>query len=837
MHLLERERFVSELLRLAAGAREGRGAAAMVCGEAGIGKTSLVMSVADQAQNEMRVLRSGCEALFTPRPLGPIYDIAAELHADLDQARERMFPAVLNALSSDPTLLVVEDVHWADRATLDLLKYVIRRVMRLPLLVVLTYRDDEISPAHPLVSLLGETTASRRLALPPLSLEAVGALASERGRDARTVYELTSGNPFYVTELLAGDQQRVPPTVRDTVLARAAKLSPAARRVLDVASCVPGKAERWLIEEDAAALEEATTSGIASLRDGSIVFRHELGRRALEDALPGVRRETLHASILATLQTREGVPLARLAHHAAGARDVSAILHFAPLAAEEAIRADAHREAAAHYRSVLPFASSLSGEQRADLLERLAYECYLTEQEAEALEHRGSALAIWRSLGNPLKEGDNLRWLSRLNWFLGRNADSHRFAEEAIRVLEPLPAGPELAMAYSNRAQLHMLAGDVQGAVLWGGRAIQLATSLGDHVILAHALNNVGTAELAAGIGDGHRKLEESLRIALAGGFQEHAARAYTNLITQAVIQVDYSAADRHLAEGVQYCVDRDLDAWRIYITAWRARLHLERGQWTAATDDAHTVLMHPSVAAISRIPALAALARVRTRRGDPGAAALLDEARELAQSTGEFQRLAPVACARAEAAWLRGDLEATVEEARPTFELGRDANDRWARGELSFWMWRGGAIDAAPAGTPEPFALQMAGDFRGAAEAWQRVERPYEAARALADSQTVDDLREALAILESLGDGTLAASVRARLRSRTARASTKRNPHGLTDREIEILELVSDGLRNSDIAARLFVSPKTVDHHVSAVLSKLGARTRGEAARIFREK
>lgn len=832
MHLLERERFVTELLRLAAEARQGRGAAAMVCGEAGIGKTSLVMRVADLARDDVRVLWSGCEALFTPRPLGPIYDLAGELDADLEQSRERMFPAVLTALSASPTMLVVEDVHWADRATLDLLKYVIRRVPRLPLLVVLTYRDDEISHTHPLVSLLGETTASHRLALPALSLGAVRELAAERGRDAAAVYALTSGNPFYVTELLASDQQRVPPTVRDAVLARAVKLSSAARRVLDLASCVPGKAERWLIDEEADALEEATSSGIASLRDGAIVFRHELGRRALEDALPEVRRESLHAGILARLQTRAAIPMARLAHHAAGAHDIPAILHFATLAAEEALRADAHREAASHYRSALAHASTLDDEARADLLERLAYECYLTEQHDEALAHRREALAIWRRLGNRLKEGDELRWISRLLWFLARNQEAQRFAEEAIAVLESLPPGPELAMAWSNQAHLHMLASNEAEAVRWGERAIALAKELGNDQILAHALNNVGSALTAA---EGRAMLEESLRISLAGGYQEHTARAYCNLATRAVAALDYDCAARYFAEGINYYTDRDLYAWCVYVLAWRGRMHLEQGRWSEAAEDALTVLGHNGVAAISRIPALAVLGHVRIRRGDPGGMALLDEALELARSTGEFQRLAPVASARAEAAWLRGDLAATAEEARDAYELGADVNDPWGRGELAFWLWRGGAIDAANA--PEPFALQMAGDVRAAAEAWQRLGRPYEAARALADSQDVDDLREALAILESLGDGTLAISVRSRLRSRTARLSTKKNPHGLTDREIEILELVSDGLRNSDIAARLFVSPKTVDHHVSAVLSKLGARTRGEAARIFREK
>jgi len=514
-----------------------------------------------------------------------------------------------------------------------------------------------------------------------------------------------------------------------------------------------------LIDANDDAIEEATRSGIVRIHDGAIVFRHELARRAVEDSLSDLRRMPAHRAILARLIEAGERSLARLAHHAAGARDAEAILKFAPLAAAEAAKAGAHREAAAHYRNALRFAID-----RADLLESLAYECYLTENHEEALRYRVEATELRHQLGDARREGDNLRWQSRLHWFLGRNAEARRRAAEAIAILETAGEGRELAMAYSNQSQLHMLSQECVAAIEWGARAIDLATRLGDDEILAHALNNVGTAHVLAGDARGVVQLEESLRISRERGFQEHAARAYTNLGTEAVRIGEWERARQVLDEGIAYCRERDLDAWLIYMTAYRARLHLAQGELDAAAVAAQTVLSHRSAAAISRIPALVVLGTIRTRRGDPGAQALLDEALALAKKTGELQRLAPVAVARAEAAWRRGDVAAAAEEVREVHAMSLRLGDTIERPALEAWLQR------------------VAG------------------------------------------------------RVRPPRKTTRANPAGLTAREMEILELLDEGLRNADIAERLHVSAKTVDHHVSSVLSKLGVRTRGEAARAFRE-
>jgi DNA-binding CsgD family transcriptional regulator/tetratricopeptide (TPR) repeat protein len=426
--------------------------------------------------------------------------------------------------------------------------------------------------------------------------------------------------------------------------------------------------------------------------------------------------------------------------------------------------------------------------------------------------------------------------MSRLTWFLGRTIEAEGHGIEAVAILENLPPSPELAMAYSNRAQLHMLADENQQAVLWGSRAIELAQELGATETLVHALNNVGTAELIAHEEQGRIKLEESLRLALEYKLEDHVGRAYTNLASATVRDRNYRQAIRYLEDGIAYTTEHDLDSYRLYMTAWRARAHFEQGDWDSAADDAGFVIGRHQVLVITKIASLAVLGHVRVRRGDPDAARLLSEARELAMQTKELQRIGPVASASAEMAWLKGDIQQVLGEARFVLDRAKGHEDPWLQGEFAFWMWRAGGAIETQERIAAPYALQMSGDWRAAAEAWRDIGCPYEEARALADG---DDpaKRAALEIFERLGARPAAERLRQTLRAtgvrgipRGPRPSTKENPVGLTSRQMEVLALMTDGLANAEIAEHLFISTKTVDHHVSAILAKLNARTRAEA-------
>jgi DNA-binding CsgD family transcriptional regulator/tetratricopeptide (TPR) repeat protein len=541
--------------------------------------------------------------------------------------------------------------------------------------------------------------------------------------------------------------------------------------------------------------------------------------------------------VLAILSPRPGIPAARLAHHADGARNAEDVLRFAPIAAAQAASVGAHREAVAHYHAALQHAENLAPDKRIQLQELLSYQCHLTGQHERAIDIQLSVLEFWRATGQRVREGEALRWLSRLSWFAGNSAQANRYCTEAVNTLESPAPGPELAMAYCDRADLDMEAHEADSAIDWAQRAIALAEPWANAEILSEALSTRGTVRLIGGDTAGWADLERSLQLALTSGIPHHVAGVYTNAAAMAVSGRQYVQASSYLSEGLAYCEERDLDSWWLYMLAYRARMRFEQGNWNGASDDAEAVLRHPSTTSISRIPALRILGHVRIRRGDPDANSPLKEARALGGPTPELQRVGTLAAIHAEAAWLAGDREGILREVLPAYELVCRRRDPRMKGELAVWQWRLGALEQHPTDIAEPYAMEIAGDWHGAADAWKNLGCPYEQATVLALYGAEAGQREALAIFEQLGAAPAAHTLRKDMRARGARGvprgsrtSTRSNPHGLTKREAEILALLSGGLRNSVIAKRLFVSTKTVDHHVSAILTKLGVPSRAEA-------
>lgn len=826
-------------------ARLGVGRVVLVGGEAGVGKTSVVRSFTARHEQALRVVWGACEALFTPRPLGPVLDIAQRLEGfqavapTTDTERAGFFAAFLDELRSHPTIAVFEDVHWADEATLDALKYLGRRIDDVPAMLVLTFRDDEVGSNHPLRQVLGDLPSSvtSRVTLQPLSVVAVAELARRAEKSARGIHEATGGNPFFVTEVLAGDGGDVPTTVRDAVLTRASRLSAGGRRLLDAVAVVPASVEVWLLEElageDFTHLAECLASGMLTPTRSGVGFRHELGRLAIEHELAPDRRILLNEKAFRALAAHAPDDLSALAHHADAAANSDAVLRFAPAAARRASEVGAHREAAEHYARALSYHAAEDA-ARLSLLEGYALEIGLTGRYAEALEVRRAAIALARDLGDRLRLGENLARLPLAMISLGLNDDAEKASRESVEILEQLPPGRELAYAYSAQGTLRMLSRDNAEGVRWGKRALDLAVQVGDADIEALALNTIGTSYVMAGeieVGGGY--LERSLDVATEHDLHQRVASAYSMLASGLGEMYELEESQRWAGEFVAFATRHDLDT--AYIRSWLAATHVYLGRWDEGAALAQELLAD-EISAISRITALIALGRVRMRRGDPGSADVLDEALDAALAGGHLQRLGHLRAARAEAAWLAGDPTRAVAEACAVYELALEKRHLWFAGELAYWQWKAGALDMAPDWIAEPYARQIAGDARGAAEAWASRGCVYEAARALSESGDEALLREALTGLERLGAQPLARSVRQSLRTlgasvpRGPRASTRENPAALTAREFGVLELVAQGLRNAEIADRLVLSRRTVDHHVSAILRKLDARTRGEA-------
>lgn len=845
--LLERDHILDELDRFAAEAASGRGRISFIVGEAGIGKTSVLRASAERVGERLRPLWAACEDWSNAEALTLLRDLPILERDALDRARDggsrlELFNQALARLTDVPTILFIEDIHWADDGSIDFVRYLGRRISDKPLLVIASSRNEDQDARARLMRAANDIPPStrHRCDLERLSAPAVGELSAARGFIGSAIHDATGGNPLYVTEMLAsgGGRSR---SIDDLVVGRADQLAEGARALLDYCSIIPRRVALEQIvhaRADENALQACLDSGLLLAEEDALVFRHEITRRAVEDALSPLRRRQLHAAELDRLE-QAGASAARRLHHAICANDTPRVRDAAPEAAMQASALGAHREAVRAWAAILDEADIAGDAQQCA---QYAFELHVTGDIGAAIAWHSRALAIYETLGDRMRLGDGLRFLSRLHYLNGHRTMSEQAGHRAVALLEEFPGTAELALAYANLAHLAMLAEDSEEAVRWSEEAIPIAAATGRDDILATVFNNYGTAIQYRDSKRAFDLLERSIALGLATGAQEHVARAYTNKCWMLMSARRHDEALAAQKQGIAFCAEHDLETWRDYVIGGHALTLMETGRWRDAEEQASLVLADEQNSHLIRNPAARAMAQLFIRRGAPEADRLIDELRLHMANGREGPRFTSLALIVAEQCWTKNmDQGSAVTLLGEATSFARGSGSHWDRAALWHWSQSLGQDVQPPADMPEPYALSATGDFAAAAGAFEALGMPFEQALMLTKGNTAQVAR-GLAILDRLGAPATAERSRMELKggsgrvgSRGPRASTLDNRFGLTKREIDVLGALDKGWTNREIGERLFVSAKTVDHHVSAILGKLDARTRGEAAAVAR--
>jgi DNA-binding CsgD family transcriptional regulator len=797
------------------------------------------------------VLKGSCDPLSTPRPLGPFRDIAhavglGPLVRDEDVRLTQLCEEVFECLGTEPSVLLVEDLHWVDAASVEVLRFLSRRVEAMPLALVVTYRDREVGARHHARPLLGDFARLDGLStlhLAPLSIDAVADLVADTDLAAETVHRVTRGNPFFVTEVAKEPDRPLPESVRDAVLARTTEVAPEDFEVLQLVATAPDRLDDRVLSQlavDLPTLRRLDRTGLLARSRGGLVFHHELARQAVESTIPPGGASRLHARLLDALERIAPHEPAVLTHHAVAAQDRSRAASYARAAAEESIHAAAHTEAAAFFQIALEHLDGATPAERADLLQRLSFEQYMTSRLGEAIQNIRATFPLWRQAGDTAGLAGAHETCAIYEYYNARRREAEAQSEMASRIGREDGAEVAYGAARATDGFLAYMRSDATTAADRLAEARRLASDHDQDRLALRAQLFGDLVSLSTGDTEVRGAVADHIELARSASWDELASSGYSHIAYHDVEQRRYRAAELVLDTSLPFAVEREIPICEFWQTGIRSRLRLAQGRWSAALEDAGHVLEVEGMP-LARVWPLLVAGLVPLRCGetaDVGEASddPLDRAWELVGHIDEPLRRLAVLTALAERVWMTGaeDPRVVDDAVRELKVLAETPGAEWAQGELATWLRRLGLLDAPPEPVAEPHRLAFAGAHEEAAAWWRQAGEPFAEAMALADSSLPELRVRGVALLDGLGATGTADRLRVLLRNdgidevpARPRASTRANPGGLTNRQLDVAKLMARGFTNAEIAARLYISPKTADHHVSAVLTKLGATSR----------
>ncbi len=858
MELIERDKYLSLMHTEFEKVAQGEGHCILISGEAGIGKTSLVKTFCKKVKKDpvaigCKIYQGTCDALFTPRPLGPVFDIILQMHGFgwentvSISDRAALFTRFHYELEKqeETTIIVIEDIHWADEATLDFIKFFARRITRIHCLFLLTYRDDEIHTRHPLRSVLGQLPPDSftRLQLVPLSHEAVEKMAIERGYNGEDVYSISGGNPFYVNEILASYSPGIPDNVKDSILSIYNRMDEKTKQVWQILSVLPTGFEISYLEKMepayAISIQDCLDSKILISKKELISFKHELYRRAIENSLSPHIRISLNKRILDLFKEgfEQNMEIERIIHHAKNANEYEIVVKYAPLAARHAATMGAHIEAAKLYFTAIEYYQGNDKDILIQFYQGYAYECFLTGQIKNGIIYGERSLTLLMEEKDVEKITNCLRLVSWLWWFDCNRKKAEAYAIQSIGLLTG-PSSKVKGMAFAHLARLKMLSDEKEECFFWDEKATAIAKELEDEEILCYTLNTTGTmlAKSQSSRQEGLEQLQQSMNIALKNNHHEYAGHVYANLGGNAVVMKDYQFAKKFLEEGIQFCDERDIDLGAKYLSAYKARLALETGNWNEAHGIATNLIENENQTPVVKIIALTLAATINMRRGHGNVLPLLLGAKDDALKTLEPLRMMPVMIAMLEYEWMTGTSIIEKEILDNVINMAEQRGVIYENSAFAFWLMKTRKQKLVLREYFEGYNVYDKISAMKAANLWKQLGCPYEQALALFEGND-DNKREAIEIVHKLGAEAIYEKMKFEMRAagiknipRGIRKSTQSNPANLTDRELDVLQLLRDGLQNKEIAARLFISPKTVDHHISSIFFKLDVNSRAKA-------